>query len=60
MMTYSRLALIFLACLWAVLPQHADAAERRRDPILVGRVIAVVNNEVITPAVVEESWPHAS
>lgn len=59
-MTYSRLALIFLACLWAVLPQHADAAERRRDPILVDRVIAVVNNEVITQLELEEQVKLAS
>lgn len=59
-MTYSRLALIFLACLWSVLPQHADAAERRRDPILVDRVIAVVNNEVITQLELEEQVKLAS
>ncbi|MBL8534101.1 MAG: peptidylprolyl isomerase [Betaproteobacteria bacterium] len=60
LMTYSRLALIFLACLWSVLPQHADAAERRRDPILVDRVIAVVNNEVITQLELEEQVKLAS
>lgn len=59
-MTYSRLALLFLACLWAALPQHADAAERRRDPILVDRVIAVVNNEVITQLELEEQVKLAS